>query len=381
MALTTFQQLRDMTARLNRYNHEYHDLKTPSVTDAEYDRVLGDLTALEKTIATRMADSPTWKFGYPSVKELKKAVHAVPLAAPDVTAKIEDLVRFAGEQSILITLNLDGPTVQLTYEGGELVEAAVQGVDVTHNTRAISGIPAKIVYQEHLVVLGKVFIRSGDFEELKNGLTDSEGQPYQSEHDFAEDSVRLLESAVCRGRRLTFMPFYVLEGFTLEGVTVLETKAQLLKELGCSGFCGSPCLASESALSKENMNEAVEKLSAYAQKTGLPLAGVLFTYNDVAASKGYGKDVLIFNPSADCGQSSPFTQCLTAMSIPALDNGSIQALDRHFGGNLDDFESAVMTGYDFNQISGLSKAMEQAICQWFQDEEKFCLWMELREQA
>lgn len=69
------------------------------------------------------------------------------------------------------------------------------------------------------------------------------------------------------------------------------------------------------------------------------------------------------------------------MSIPTLDNGSIQALDRHFVGNLDDFESAVMTGYDFNQISGLSKAMEQAICQWFQDEEKFCLWMELREQA
>lgn len=381
MALTTFQQLRDMTARLNRYNHEYHDLKAPSVTDAEYDRVLGDLTALENTIATRMADSPTWKFGYPSVKELKKAVHAVPLAAPDVTVRIEDLVRFVGEQSILIMLNLDGPTVQLTYEGGELVEAAVQGVDVTHNTRAISGIPAKIIYQERLVVLGKVFIHSGDFEELKNVLTNSEGQPYPSEHDFSEDSVCLLESAVCRGRHLSFMPFHVLEGFTLEGVTVLETKAKLLKELGGFGFCGSPCLTSEGALSRGDLNEAVKKLSAYAQKFGLPLAGVLFTYNDVAASKGPGKDSLIFNPAADCGQSSPFAQCLTAMSIPTLDNGSIQALDRHFGGNLDDFESAVMIGYDFSQIPKFSKTSEQAICQWFQDEEKFCLWMELREQA
>ena len=87
MALTTFQQLRDLTARINRYRHEYHDLKAPSVTDAEYDRVLGDLTALEKTIGTRMADSPTWKIGYPSVKELKQVVHGVSALFPEEGVK------------------------------------------------------------------------------------------------------------------------------------------------------------------------------------------------------------------------------------------------------------------------------------------------------
>ena len=147
MALTTFQQLRDMTARLNRCRHEYYDLKAPSVSDAEYDRVLGELTALEKTIGTRMADSPTWKIGYPSVTALKKTPHTIPLTAPNVTAQVEDLVRFAGEHKVLIMLHLDGPTVKLTYEGGELIEMATQGngsegEDITHNARAISGIPA-----------------------------------------------------------------------------------------------------------------------------------------------------------------------------------------------------------------------------------------------
>ena len=222
MALTTFQQLRDLTARLNRYRHEYHDLKAPSVTDEDYNR------ALEKTIGTRMADSPTWKIGYPSVQELKKVLHTIPPPTPRVTAQVEDLAGFAGDQKVLIMLNLDGPTVKLTYEGGELIEMSTQGEgnkgeDVTHNTRSISGIPAKITCQERLVVLGKVFVRPGDFEELKNTLMNGDGKPYPSGREFAEDSVRLLESAACRGRRLAFMPFSVLEGFA-----ALETKAKQL---------------------------------------------------------------------------------------------------------------------------------------------------------
>lgn len=383
MALTTYQQLRDMTARLNRYRHEYYDLKAPSVTDAEYDRILGDLTALEKTIKTRMADSPTWKIGYPAVKELKKTTHTIPLAAPNVTAQVEDLVRFVGDQRVLIMLNLDGPTVKLTYEGGELTEMATQGdgregEDVTHNARVISGIPAKIIYQERLVVLGKVFIRPSDFEELKNKLMNSDGQPYLNVYDFAAGSVRLLESAVCRDRRLTFMPFYVLEGFT-----ELETKAKRLQELGRYGFCGSDCLVSRDALSREDLGGVLEKLPLYAQKMDLPFNGILFTYNDVVVSRaiGHGNDALLFNTEADCEQPSPFARCLAAMNIPELDVASTQALDRHFGSSLDDFEGAVMAGYDFGQISGFNKTIEQAICQWFQSEENWCLWVELREQA
>ena len=115
----------------------------------------------------------------------------------------------------------------------------------------------------------------------------------------------------------------------------------------------------------------------------LPLDGILFTYNDVIVSraKGRDKDTLIFNAAAECGQTSSFTKCLAAMSIPELDTVSIQTLDQHFNSNLDDFEGAVMAGYDFSQIPGLIKTIVQAICQWFQSEENWCLWMELREQA
>lgn len=382
MALTTFQQLRDLTARLNRYRHEYHDLKAPSVTDEEYDRVLGDLTALEKTIGTRMADSPTWKIGYPLVKALKQVVHTIPFPAPRVAVRVEDIANFAGEQKVLILLYLDGPTVKLTYEGGELIEMTTQGngskgEDITHNARAISGIPAKITCQERLVVLGKVFIRPSDFEELKNTLISSDGKPYPSGRDLVEDSVRLLESAVCRDRRLTFMPFHVLEGFVM-----LETKAKRLQELGRYGFCGSDGLASRGTLSNEDLNEVLKKLPQYAQKQNLPLDGILFAYSDVVVSKAQtqGQDILIFKAGTDDDRRTPFMDCLVAMNIPALGNTEIQILAQYFKDNLDDFEEVAMAEYDFGQIPGLHETLHQSICQWFQNEDNWCRWMELREQ-
>lgn len=380
MALTTFQQLRDLTARLNRYRHEYYTLKAPSVTDKEYDRVLGELTALEKTIGTRMADSPTWKIGYPSVKTLKQVAHTIPLTAPNVTSQVEDLVHFSGEQKILIMLNLDGPTVKLTYEGGELIEMATQGngsegEEITHNARGISGIPAKIIYQERLVVLGKVFVRPSDFEELKSTLTNKDGKPYSSGREFAEDSVRLLESVSCRDRRLIFMPFHVLEGFVM-----LETKAKRLQELGRYGFCGSNSLASRGALSREDLNGALEKLPQYAQKQGLPLDGILFAYNDIAVSKAQTQDALIFKTESGCDRTFLFMDCLAAMNIPELGMNEILSLALHFRNNLDNFDKAVMTGYDLSQLPGIDAALHQDICQWFQNEDNWCLWMEVREQ-
>ena len=87
-----------------------------------------------------------------------------------------------GEQQVRCMLKLDGLTIKLTYEGGKLVEAATRGDGdvgeiVTHNTRAIGGIPENIQYEDRLVVTGEAFIRPSDFEQLKITLVDSDGNP------------------------------------------------------------------------------------------------------------------------------------------------------------------------------------------------------------
>lgn len=141
------QQIRKLTDRLNRCRYEYYNLNAPSLTDAEYDALFDELSALEKETGFSMTNSPTQTVGcYPAVSALVKTTHPIPLLSLDKTKSSAELLRFAGEQMVMLMLKLDGLTVKLTYENGLLMEAATRGdgdtgENITHNVLGISGIP------------------------------------------------------------------------------------------------------------------------------------------------------------------------------------------------------------------------------------------------
>ena len=236
MTQNAWEKIQALTAQLNRYRDEYYNSNAPSVTDEVYDRMYDELAALEKETGIWMADSPTQTVGFQAVSALKKTGHPIPLLSLDKTKSVEELVSFAGEHQILLMLKLDGLTVKLTYEEGRLVEAATRGDGdtgevVTHNVRGISGIPQCIPYPERLVVSGEAFIRPSDFLKLQETLTDSNGERYKNGRNLAAGSVRLLDAAVCRERKVMFMPFAVVEGFP-----EMEAKSQKLRKLPELGF-------------------------------------------------------------------------------------------------------------------------------------------------
>ena len=252
---------RELTDRLNRYRNEYYNLNSPSVSDAVYDRLFEELQALEKQTGIQMANSPTSTVGYPAVSKLEKTNHPIPLLSLDKVKNTEELCRFMGEHQVMFMLKLDGLTVKLTYEGGKLVEAATRGDGdvgeiVTHNTRAISGIPAHIQYEDRLVVTGEAFIRPSDFEQLKTTLVDGDGKPYKNGRNLAAGSVRLFDAGACLGRRLMFMPFNVLEG-----MEEVPRKSERLKALR----------------------------PQYAADADIPIDGIVITYNDIPLSKSCGR--------------------------------------------------------------------------------------------
>lgn len=239
MERNIFEKQRELNDRLNRYRDEYYNRNAPSVSDEVYDRLFDELKELEQETGIQMANSPTQTVGYPAVSRLEKTRHEIPLLSLDKTKSSMDLLNFMGEQQIMLMLKLDGLTVKLTYENGELLEAATRGDGdegeiITHNTRAISGIPSHITYKERLVVTGEGFIRPSDFEELKAGLQDSNGKPYKNGRNLAAGSIRLMDAKTCQERRLVFMPFGVLEGFPH-----LTRKSDKLRELRALGF--QPC--------------------------------------------------------------------------------------------------------------------------------------------
>ena len=287
--MSKLERLLALNGQLNCYRHEYFNLSAPMVSDEAYDRLLEELAALEKETGVRMTDSPTQTVGYPVVDGLDKVTHTIPLLSLDKVKQVDELVSFMGVQLILLMLKLDGLTVKLTYEKGLLMEAATRGngdvgENITHNAQSIMGIPDLIPYKKRLVVTGEAFIRPGIFEKLKTTLLDSGGKPYKNGRNLASGSVRLLDSAECGKRSVTFMAFNVLEGFE-----ELPYKSQRLQELPPLGFSVCKYLTAKRPLTPAEVESAIERLRRYAQEQNIPIDGIVMTYNDAAFSKSRGR--------------------------------------------------------------------------------------------
>lgn len=288
MAQAIHENLRELTGQLNRYREEYYNQNAPSVSDEVYDRLFDELTELEITLGIRMANSPTQIVGYPVVGKLDKTTHAIPLLSLEKTKNVEELCAFMGDQQIMLMLKLDGLTVKLTYEAGQLTQAATRGDGeegeiITHNVRAISGIPFQIPYQDRLVVTGEAYIRSSDFETLRTSLVDSSGKPYKNGRNLAAGSIRLLDASACKERRVTFMPFGILEGFED------TAKSKKLYRLGELGFHVCKYMVSNRRLTQKELEDGIQMLKEFANTNDIPIDGVVMTYNDIAYSQSCGR--------------------------------------------------------------------------------------------
>lgn len=289
MSQEGIEKLRALTAQLNQYRCQYYGLNAPTVSDEVYDRLFDELRQLENELNTRMCNSPTITVGWFTSEELSKTTHPIPLLSLDKTKKAEELCDFIGDQPVMLMPKLDGLTLKLTYIDGILLEAATRGDGnegevVTNNAQGIIGIPLQFPFKGRLVVTGETFIRPSDFAALQNTLTDSNGQPYKNGRNLAAGSVRTLSSKNCWDRRVTFMPFNVLEGFD-----ELPTKSAKLKELRAMGFQPCKYLVSKRRLTVQETEGAIQQLRQYAQDNDLPIDGIVATYNDVAYAKSCGR--------------------------------------------------------------------------------------------
>lgn len=289
MTQTNQERLYKLTDQLNRYRDEYYNKNIPTVSDEEYDRLFDELVDLEQSLEICMTNSPTQTVGYPAVSKLEKTTHTIPLLSLDKAKSSSDLIAFMGKNQIMLMLKLDGLTVKLTYENGTLIEAATRGNGevgeiITHNVRGISGIPEQISYKQRLVLAGEAFIRPDDFKVLCSYLVDSNGEPYKNGRNLAAGSVRLLDAATCKERRVTFMPFNVLEGFS-----ELKLKSDKLYHLPALGFQICKFMVSNRCISLDELKQGIEKLQLFAQEEDIPIDGIVMTYNDIEFSKSCGR--------------------------------------------------------------------------------------------
>jgi len=286
-------RIKELVKKLNQCSHEYYNLNKPSIPDYEYNRLFDELQRLEYETGLVLSDSPTQNAGYLVMGFLQRVENERPLLSLDKTKHVSDLIRFAYEQFCLLMLKYDGLTIKLTYENGELVSASTRGngttgEDVTHNARTFRNIPLKIPYMNRLVITGEALIHLHDFETLVSKALDDDNEPYKNARNLAAGSVRCLNSAKCKDRRIFFYPFNVLEGFE-EYSELANSKFARLRFLLNFGFQPSLMYYLFKGVTESELNDKIESLRSVAKSNGIPIDGCVITYDDIEYSESKGR--------------------------------------------------------------------------------------------
>lgn len=210
-------RISELVQKLNECRDAYYNRSDPLIPDSEYDTLFDELKRLEDETGIILSNSPTQTVGYEVKSKLTKVQHDIPLLSLGKTKDENDLKKFAKENPCLLMLKYDGLTVELIYDGGELIQASTRGdgyigEDITHNAKTFKNIPLNIPYKGFLRVVGEAIIHEGDFRAINNNLPAGE-KPYANARNLAAGSVRQLDSGICAERNIAWMLWDVLEGF------------------------------------------------------------------------------------------------------------------------------------------------------------------------
>jgi DNA ligase (NAD+) len=227
----------ELAEEVRGHQFRYYVKDAPIISDGEFDKLLGELTALEETHPElRVPDSPTQLVGGAGfATDFASADHLERMLSLDNVFDADELTAWAArltgevgdDPEFLCELKIDGVALALVYRDGKLERAATRGdgrtgEDVTLNARTIEDIPERLTASEEyplptvLEVRGEVFFRLTDFEDLNAGLVAEGKPPFANPRNSAAGSLRQKNPAVTARRRLRMICHGLghAEGFT-----------------------------------------------------------------------------------------------------------------------------------------------------------------------
>jgi DNA ligase (NAD+) len=248
-------RVQELRSQIEHHNYRYHVLDDPEVSDAQYDRLMNELKALEEQypdLITR--DSPTQRVGATPVSELDEVVHTTPMLSLDNAFTEEDLLAFdrrvherlETQQEIDFSAEpkLDGLAVSFRYERGKLRQAATRGdgfrgEDVTHNIRTIKAVPIELRGNapELLEVRGEVFMTLAGFKAMNQRALERGEKTFVNPRNAAAGSIRQLDPRLAATRPLDVFFYAVGES---KGWQLPERHSEALAQLRAWGLKVSP---------------------------------------------------------------------------------------------------------------------------------------------
>lgn len=267
------ERIEKLKKEINRYRYLYHVLDRSEISDEALDALKKELFDLEQAYPEFVTpDSPTQRVGGKPLKEFKKVRHEVPMLSfndafskEDMRDWLERTKNYLSQKSIVknqlsdfyCELKIDGLAIELVYENGILVQGltrgdGITGEDVTQNLKTIEAIPLRLNFEfqklaqksdgllhgmigskfkipERLIVRGEVFLTKKEFERINREQAAKGEKPYANPRNVAAGSIRQLDPAVTKERRLDSFQYDIVFGMSLE---THEEEHAFLRSLG-----------------------------------------------------------------------------------------------------------------------------------------------------
>ena len=282
---SSIKKMKELGEKLREASRAYYQEDREIMSNVEYDALYDTLSALEKETGIVLADSPTVNVGYEAVEQLPKEEHERPMLSLDKTKEREALREFIGEHPTLLSWKLDGLTIVLTYENGELIKAVTRGNGIvgeviTNNARVFKNIPLKISFKGRLVLRGEAIITYSDFEKINETIGDADAK-YKNPRNLCSGSVRQLNNEITAKRNVRFYAFSLVSA---EGVDFQNSREVQFRWLNEQGFE----VVEYRKVTAETLDEAMDYFAEAVTTNDFPSDGLVALYDDIAYGESLG---------------------------------------------------------------------------------------------
>ena len=289
------QRMLELIDIINEADYNYHTLDNPTITDQEYDKYLRELFEIEELHPEWIREnSPTQHAGGQIIEGFEKATHKIPMMSLSNVFSESEIMSFNDKikkeginPEYMAELKIDGLSVSLLYEKGNLVRAATRGdgttgEDITHNAKTIKTIPLKLKEEVDIEVRGEIFMNKKTLEDL-NKVRKENNQPLlQNCRNAAAGSIRQLDSKIAAQRKLDTFIYHLPNPLDYG----LKTHSEAIEYMKKLGFKTNP----NNRLVK-NVEELLEFINEKQElRKSLPydIDGIVIKVNDISQQQKLG---------------------------------------------------------------------------------------------
>ena len=240
--------IQEKIEKIEKYNNFYYEKNESLVSDVEYDKLMKELEKIEEeNPELRLKNSPTQVVGGVSSTKFTKVTHKKPMLSLANTYNLGDLEDFdkrvkkvldtATSVDYVLELKLDGVSISLLYEDGNLIQAVTRGdgkvgENVTENILQIKSIPKKLKEKVSLEVRGEIVLPISEFQKLNKKRLENSEEVFANPRNAASGTLRQKKSKIVGERNLDAYIYYLVDSENLG----FETHISSIKYLEKLGF-------------------------------------------------------------------------------------------------------------------------------------------------